>query len=113
MEIRPIDENFAVTGQLTPEDVSLAAAAGYKTLICNRPDHESDGQPEYAAIAKAAENAGLKIYFIPVVGGQMTQTNVDEMAQALADAPAPVLAYCRSGTRCTNLYGIVQQQKQG
>lgn len=113
MEIRPIDANFAVTGQLTAEDISAVAAQGYKSLICNRPDHESDGQPEYATIAKAAENAGLKVHFIPVVGGQMTQANVDNMAAALADTPLPVLAYCRSGTRCTNLYGIVQQMKQG
>lgn len=113
MEIRPIDDNFSVTGQMNPEDISAIAAEGYKTLICNRPDHESDGQPDYATIAKTAEDAGLKTYFIPVVGGQMTQANVDDMAAALADAPMPVLAYCRSGTRCTNLYGIVQQQKQG
>lgn len=113
MEIRPIDENFAVTGQLSPEDIAAVAAAGYKTIICNRPDHESDGQPEYAAVAQAAEAAGLKVYFIPVAGGMMTQDHVDDMTAALNDAPMPVLAYCRSGTRCTNLYGIVQQQKHG
>lgn len=111
MEIRSIDENFAVTGQLTPEDISIVAADGYKTLICNRPDYESDGQPDYASVAKAAEEAGLKTYFIPVAGGQMTQENVDDMAAALADAPQPVLAYCRSGTRCTNLYAAIQQSK--
>lgn len=113
MEIRLITDNFAVSGQLAPEDVAGVAAQGYKSLICNRPDNESDGQPEYAAVAEAAQAAGLKVYFIPVIGGQMTQANVDEMAAALEAAPQPVLAYCRSGARCINLFGIVQQQKQG
>ena len=30
---------------------------------------------------------------------------------ALDGAQAPVLAYCRSGARCTNLFGLVQQMK--
>ncbi|WP_439273488.1 TIGR01244 family sulfur transferase [Pseudochrobactrum sp. HB0163] len=113
MEIRPLNENFAVTGQLAPQDIAAIAAQGYKTLICNRPDHEADDQPDYASVAQAAENAGLRVYFIPVAGGQITQANIDDMSAALAEAPAPVLAYCRSGARCTNLYGIVQQLKQG
>jgi uncharacterized protein (TIGR01244 family) len=113
MDIRPIDENFAVAAQLNPEDIAEIAAQGYKTLICNRPDDEQDGQPEYASIAAAAEQAGLKTYFIPVSGGMITQQHVDEMIAALNEAPAPFLAYCRSGTRCLNLYGIVRQQTQG
>ncbi len=112
MDIRLIDENFAVTGQLAPEDIAGVVAQGFKTLICNRPDHETDGQPLYDAVAQAATAAGLQTYFIPVAGGQITQENLDEMTAAVENAPTPILAYCRSGTRCTNLYGIVQQQKQ-
>jgi uncharacterized protein (TIGR01244 family) len=45
-----------------------------------------------------------------VVSGQLTQENVDAQARALAEMPKPVLAYCRSGARCTNLYMLVRQQ---
>lgn len=109
MEIRQIDTKFAVTGQLSPEDISAVVTAGYKTLICNRPDGESPDQPEFAAVEAAATQAGLKVYFIPVAGGKITQDNIDDTINALRDAPTPILAYCRSGTRCTNLYGIVNQ----
>lgn len=112
MDIRLIDENFAVTGQLSPEDIAGIVAQGFKTLICNRPDHESDGQPLYDTVLQAAAAAGLQTYFIPVAGGQITQENLDEMTAAVENAPTPILAYCRSGARCINLYGIVQQQKQ-
>eukprot|EP01133_Synstelium_polycarpum_P025951 gene25951-31161_t len=106
MDIRQIDEGFAVTGQISPDDVRDIAAAGYQTLICNRPDGESPDQPEFAEIAKVAEKAGIPIYYVPVVSGQLTQDDVDAMAAALEEADGPVLAYCRSGARSTNIYGI-------
>jgi sulfide:quinone oxidoreductase len=38
---------FAVAPQISPEDVQAIAAAGYKSIICNRPDDEGDGQPSF------------------------------------------------------------------
>ncbi|AEK56174.1 MULTISPECIES: TIGR01244 family sulfur transferase [Brucella] len=114
MEIRQIDDNYSVTGQINPNDVRDIAAEGFQTIICNRPDGEGgEEQPDFEEIARVAEKAGLAAYYIPVVGGQLTQENVDDMAAALAEAEGPVLAYCRSGARSTNIYGIVQNQKRG
>lgn len=114
MDIRQIDDNYSVTGQISPDDVRDIAAEGFQTIICNRPDGEGgDDQPSFAEVAKVAEKAGIKTYYIPVIGGQPTQENVDEMASALAEAEGPILAYCRSGARSTNIYGIVQSQKRG
>jgi uncharacterized protein (TIGR01244 family) len=110
MEIRPIADGFSVTGQITVDDVKTIADAGYKTLISNRPDSE-DGAVPHDDIRKAADAAGLKFAYIPVVSGAMTADDVRDMARALDEAAAPVLAYCRSGTRCTNLFGLVQQMK--
>jgi len=62
-------------------------------------------------IRKAAERAGLNFVYIPVVSGAITADNVRDMKSALDQAQAPVLAYCRSGGRCTNLFGLVQQMK--
>ncbi|WP_027230182.1 TIGR01244 family sulfur transferase [Phyllobacterium sp. UNC302MFCol5.2] len=111
MDIRQIDEGYAVSGQISPDDVRDLAAAGYHTIICNRPDGESADQPNFAEIKNVAEKAGIAIYYVPVVAGQLTQDDVDGMARALDEAEGPVLAYCRSGARSTNIYGIVQQQK--
>lgn len=52
----------------------------------------------------AARAAGLKVEYQPVVSGAMTAEDVVRFAQLLKELPAPVLAYCRTGTRCTHLY---------
>ena len=110
MEIRRVNEDFAVTGQIAPVQVSEIAGAGFKSIVCNRPDTE-DGAVPHDAVEEAARAAGLEFRFLPVVSGAITEENVREMAGILEELPRPVLAYCRSGTRCLNLYGLVQQMK--
>jgi len=108
MEIRQIDKNFSVTGQITASDVAQIKKAGYASLICNRPDSE-DGAVPHDDIDKAATAAGLPFRFLPVVSGAITPQNVAEMKKVLAEVPKPALAYCRSGGRCANLYMLVHQ----
>ena len=109
MEYRQISENYAVTGQIAPEDAGAIKAAGFKSVICNRPDNEKPGQPSHDEIRAAVEAAGLAFRYIPVISGQMTQDNVEDQAKALRELEGPVLAFCRSGTRCTNLFAAIQQ----
>jgi uncharacterized protein (TIGR01244 family) len=111
MEYREISEDYSVSGQIQPEDVAAIKAAGFKSVICNRPDGEQPGQPSHDAIKTAVESAGLTFRYVPVISGQMTADDVADQAQALSDLEGPVLAYCRSGTRCTNLYAAIQQSK--
>lgn len=96
---------FATAPQLTPEDMSQAAQAGFKTIICNRPDFE--GGPEQPTIEQnraAAEQAGLTFIAQPFSGMAMTQDTAKEFAQWVAQSQKPILAYCRTGTRCTNVF---------
>ena len=53
---------------------------------------------------EAARAAGLTVEYQPVVSGGMTAQDVTRFAELLKTLPAPVLAYCRTGTRCTVLY---------
>ena len=47
--------NFAVAPQLGPDDMADVAAAGYKSVIINRPDFEGGpDQPTAADVSKAA-----------------------------------------------------------
>lgn len=110
MEIRQITEDYAVAPQIEVEHVPLIKAAGFRSIICNRPDSE-DGAIPHDLIEAAAREAGLEFRFIPVVSGQITQDDVNDQAAALNALPRPVLAYCRSGARCTNLYGLVRQME--
>jgi uncharacterized protein (TIGR01244 family) len=111
MDVRQITESYSVSPQVTPDEIAAIKAAGFKTVICNRPDGEQPGQPSHDAIKAAVEAAGLTFRYIPVISGQMTMENVEDQAAALDEVEGPVLAYCRSGTRCTNLYAAIKQAK--
>jgi uncharacterized protein (TIGR01244 family) len=112
MEYRQISDDYAVSGQIAAEDIATIKANGFKSIISNRPDNEQPGQPNAAEIAKAAEAAGLQFRHVPVVSGApMTGDDVAAMAEALEELEGPVFAYCRSGTRSTNLFMAVQQSK--
>lgn len=100
---RKLDGDFAVAGQITPDDVAKVAEAGFRTIVCARPDHEEPGQPSFAVIDSAARKAGLQAVHIPVSGG-IGEAQLIRMETALKDLPRPMLGYCRSGARAGSLY---------
>lgn len=104
MDIREIAQDIGVTGQIEPSDIAAIAALGFKTILCNRPDHEAHDQPSHEQIKAEALKAGLAFDYNPVSGQGITQANIDQMAQSLNTVTKPILAYCRSGARSTTLY---------
>lgn len=106
LDIRPLNDRFAVAPQIEPEDLPAIAAAGYVAVVNNRPDGEEPGQPSAAAIRAAAEAAGLVYHEVPVTQAGFAPMQLDAMRAALVAADGPVLAYCRSGTRSCNLWAL-------
>jgi len=106
MNIRQIDDQFATTGQIEPSDIKAIADAGYKAIVCARPDDEEPGQTSFAEIATEAERQGLKAVHIPV-SGPLTEGQIIRFEQAMAEFGRPVLGYCRSGARAGSLYAAV------
>lgn len=104
MNIVQLNECLGVSAQITADDVSAIAAAGYKVLINNRPEGEEGGQPAGADIATAAAAAGLEYHHMPVTAGDFPGADFSAMTALLDDSEQPVLAFCRTGTRCTNLW---------
>ncbi len=104
MDIRQINDEYSVSGQISVEDLDQIKALGFKSIVCNRPDHEAPDQPLYADIAKRAEELGLSIAFIPVGPTGVTGDEVTKMVDALDEFPRPMLGYCRSGARSTAIY---------
>jgi sulfide:quinone oxidoreductase len=91
---------FAVAGQLVEADFQKLAAAGFKSILANRPDGEDVAQVSVARSKELAEAAGMQFQFVP-----LTMSDVLEPATAAAtraamqSMPGPILAFCRSGTR--------------
>jgi uncharacterized protein (TIGR01244 family) len=101
---------FGTAGQIEPDQLVEIAAQGYKSVINNRPDGEAGpSQPKNADIAAKAEALGLHYAFLPVAPGSMTPAEVQEMNRLLKTMPGPILAFCRSGARSTNLYHLALQ----
>lgn len=102
---QPLSETFAVAPQLSPDDMHAVAEAGFKSVIINRPDREGGpDQPASADVMAAGEAAGLAMRYQPVISGAMTQEDVERFSSLLQTLPQPILAFCRTGTRCANLY---------
>lgn len=108
ISFRKLDENFAVAGQIRPDDLAKIAEAGFKTIVCARPDHEEPGQPDFKTIAAAAKAAGLEAVHIPV-SGMLGEGQLIRMEKALRDLPSPMFGYCRSGARAGSLYTTVRR----
>ena len=106
-DFRRVTDDFTTAPQISLDDVAEAARQGFKTLISNRPDGEEPGQPSAAEIAAAARAAGLAYHPIPVTGGP-TPAQVEQTPALLAEAEAPVLAFCRSGTRSIVTWSLAQ-----
>lgn len=106
MDIRRITPDYAVSPQIAPDDMPDIAAAGFRTVVCNRPDSEIPVELSSGVMRIAAEAAGLGFVDNQVTHQTMTPERVEAQAQAMA--AGPVLAYCASGTRCSVLWSLVQ-----
>lgn len=111
MNISRLSSDLSISSQISIQDIATVKAANFRAIICNRPDGESLGQPEFRDIEAAAKAAGLEIRFQPITPGKISAGDVETFAAALRDLPKPVLAFCASGNRAGTLW--TQAQAQG
>ena len=111
MELKRINDDVSVAPQISPDDMPAIKAAGFATIINNRPDGESPDQPTSATMQAAAEAAGLTYHYIPLGREGVSPEMIDEERDVLEGSDGPVLAFCRSGTRSTTLWALTQAGK--
>ncbi len=105
LPVRPVAADVYVAPQLTPEAMAEAAAAGFRSVVNNRPDYEhGPQQPSSAQIEAAARAAGLEYRHLPVDGGYQSPDEIAAFAALLAELPRPMLVFCRSGARSARLF---------
>lgn len=104
MQIISLTDSIGVAGQVQPADMPAIAEAGYKVVINNRPDGEAPDQPHSEELAAAATAAGLDYHYYPLNAMNYPGDDTEAMAALFNDDSRPVFAFCRSGTRSSNLW---------
>ena len=109
MQPKQLTNDLSISAQITVTDIAAIKSAGFKSIICNRPDGEAFfGQSAFKDIEAAAKAAGLAVSYQPIVPGRMTESDAVAFAGSLRTLPKPILAYCRTGTRSATLWSQVQ-----
>jgi sulfide:quinone oxidoreductase len=108
MQLNKLTDALSVSPQITAEDVTAIRDAGFRAIICNRPDGEGADQPTFEEIEAAAKSAGLEMRYQPITSGMVQDADADAFGQTLMQLPGPVLAYCRTGTRSATLWSLSQ-----
>jgi len=108
MDIKKLTAGLSVSPQITVADMQAIKDAGFRSIMCNRPDGEGADQPSFEEIHKAAEALGLEANYLPIVAGKVSDEDAALFEVALAQMPGPTLAYCRTGTRSATLWSLSQ-----
>ena len=104
---------FAVSAALSAEDFARAAAMGFRSIVSNLPDGESEAYLTSQEAAKLAEQAGLRYRHVPAVKFDIfSERVVESMDKALRELPGPALAHCASGLRSAIAWAAVAARTQ-
>jgi uncharacterized protein (TIGR01244 family) len=106
MDIRNLTATYAVSPQIDPSDLMALKAAGFTTVIDNRPDGEIPPHLQAGVMQTAAQALGLTFVANPVIGGALTMDNVAAQKAAIAASDGPVFAYCASGNRSSVVWAL-------
>ena len=112
MMLNKIIEDYVVSDQITEEDIEQLKEAGFKTIFCNRPDNEEQNQVTVKSIQDKTIESGLNFIHQPVIGGQISQNDIDQFSDYYDAAEKPIFAYCRTGTRSSMLWALSESGKR-
>ena len=104
MPIFQLTESLSVAAQITTQDIPNLAAQGFTVVVCNRPDGEVPGQATMDEIEAACNAADLIFVRYPVDAMNFPGPDIEGLGALFDDPGQSVLAYCRTGTRCANLW---------
>jgi sulfide:quinone oxidoreductase len=108
MDIKALSAELSVAPQVVAADLKAIAEAGFRSVICNRPDGEGADQPVFSEIELAGRNEGLQVRYLPAVSGKVTDAQGQAFGALMSELPKPVLAFCRTGMRSTTMWALSQ-----
>jgi len=94
--VKKINDELTVAGQVTPEQLQQAASEGYKSVLNLRSPDEQGFISDEQQQAQALE---LHYINIPVKPNEISDELTTEVLKQIDDLPKPALIHCASGMR--------------
>ena len=104
MRVLELAPQVYVSGQVFEADLKLAAKQNVRSIVNNRPDDETAGQPRSADLARVAEELGMTFVHFPLESRSISQESVEEFARVCAGLERPLLVFSGSGVRSTKIW---------
>ena len=111
MKLAVLTPNVTVLGQPSVDEIAELAERGYRSIISNRPENETEDQPSWLDLKAAAAARGMDAVQIPIVMGQISNEQIDAFREALERLPKPIAVFCRSGTRAALMWALANEAK--
>ena len=109
--MKKVSDNYYVSSQISEEDLDGLKNEGFSLVVCNRPNGEEESQIDFEIIQKRCESMGLTFINLPMIPGNLESELILETKKIL-DKNQKTLAYCRTGTRCINLWACANVFKE-
>ncbi len=104
MRVLELAPQVYVSGQVFETDIGIMAKQGVRSIVNNRPDGETEGQPTSADLARAAEEHGIKLVHFPVASRKISDEDAKAYAEICDELERPMLIFSRTGARATSLW---------
>jgi len=83
-----------------------SSVADYLLIATGRSARHVSAIADY--VLRAAKAAGLKFEVLELTMQTLTPQNIARQHALITDSDGPVLAYCRTGTRCSVVWALTQ-----
>lgn len=107
-EFKRINQQLSVFGQISKNDLLAAQQQGFKTVVNNRPDNESEEQISNAELEQYAKELDLTYFYLPIAPAGISDQEAQQFEQIFNQQTGPLLAFCRTGNRSTRLWALAQ-----
>jgi sulfide:quinone oxidoreductase len=87
MDIHTLTGELSVAAQIATQDLKALKEAGFKSVICNRPDGEAPDQPNFDEIERAARDQGLQTRYLPAESGKVSDEQGAAFGALMAALP--------------------------
>jgi uncharacterized protein (TIGR01244 family) len=108
---KALGDGVSVTGQITTAQVPAMRARGFRTIVNMRIDDEAPGQPNYAEMMKAVQDAKLGYGYVPLRKGPLAPVQIESLMTALRRLPKPALLYGEPKEHVARAWALAEASK--